>query len=140
MRELDAKRRFIQAILDERLVLQRKSDAEIVEGLKACEIPALTNLEKPDEYDSYDFVLRMRMDRVKQSAVVELDGHIAEKQGEIDRLQGETGSSLWVADLAEFQQAWTVYSQERIASATSVAQSSSGAAAPKRRPPPKKSA
>lgn len=37
--ELDAKRRFIQAILDDKLVLQKKSDEEIVAGLKACNIP-----------------------------------------------------------------------------------------------------
>jgi DNA topoisomerase-2 len=123
MRELDAKRRFLQAILDDRLVLQRKSDEEIVAQLKACEIPALSNLEAPDAYDSYDYVLRMRMDRVKQSAVVELDGQIEEKQGQIEQLEGETGSSLWLADLEEFRLAWVQYSEERVRSEISVAKS-----------------
>jgi DNA topoisomerase-2 len=123
MRELDAKRRFLQALLDERLVLSRRSDEDIVAQLKACEIPALSNMDLPDAYDSYDFVLRMRMDRVKQSAVVELDGQIGEKGAEIVQLQGETGSSMWLADLEEFRLAWVLYSQERVASATSVAKS-----------------
>ena len=137
MRELDAKRRFLQALLDERLVLSRRSDEDIVAQLKACEIPALSNMDLPDAYDSYDFVLRMRMDRVKQSAVVELDGQIAEKGAEIAQLQGETGSSMWLADLEEFRLAWVLYSQERVASATSVARSDS-VKAPKKRPAIKK--
>lgn len=123
MRELDAKRRFLQAILDDRLVLQRKSDEEIVAQLKACDIPALSDVDQPDRYDSYDYVLRMRMDRVKQSAVVELDGQIEEKQGQIEQLEGETGSSMWLADLEEFRLAWVQYSEERVLSAVSVAKS-----------------
>jgi len=126
MRELDAKRRFIQAIIDDKLVLQKKSDEEIVAGLKACDIPALSNLEKPDEYDSYDYVLRMRMDRVKQSAVVELDGQWEEKHTEKERLDAETGSSLWLTDLEAFRLAWVQYSQERIASSVSTTSSSDG--------------
>jgi len=134
MRELDAKRRFLQALLDERLVLSRRSDEEIVAQLKACEIPALSNLDLPDAYDSYDYVLRMRMDRVKQSAVTELDGQIAEKGAEIEHLEGETGSSLWLADLEEFRLTWVQYSEERVASSVSVAKSDSIKVQKKKRP------
>ena len=121
MRELDAKRRFIQAILDDRLVLQRKSDEDIVAQLQACEIPALSNLEKPDAYDSYDYVLRMRMDRVKQSAVTELDGQLAEKQAEVEYLEGQTGASLWLSDLEAFRAAWVQYAEARVSESVSVA-------------------
>jgi DNA topoisomerase-2 len=134
MRELDAKRRFLQALLDERLVLSRRSDEDIVAQLKVCEIPALSNLEAPDAYDSYDYVLRMRMDRVKQSAVTELDGQIAEKGVEIEHLEGETGSSMWLADLEEFRVVWEQYSQERVASSVSVAKSDSTKVQKKKRP------
>ena len=136
MRELDAKRRFIQALLDERIVLQRKSDEEIVAQLKACDIPALSKESAPDAYDSYDYVLRMRMDRVKQSAVIELDGQIAEKQGEVDYLEGQTGSSLWLNDLEAFRQAWVQYSSARVADSVSVTKSDSKA--PKKKPMMKK--
>ena len=130
--ELDAKRRFIQAILDERLVLQRKTDEEIVEGLKENEIPPLSNPDAPDAYDSYDYVLRMRMDRVKQAAVLELDGQIAEKQDEIAHLESETSASLWLSDLEEFREAWIAYVQERMTSNTAVTQSSGPTKARKR--------
>ena len=121
--ELDAKRRFIQAILDDRLVLQKKTDEEIVAGLQANHIPPLSNPGAPDAYDSYDYVLRMRMDRVKASAVLELDGQISEKRGEIEHLEAETASSLWLADLEEFHQAWIHYSEVRIFESVSVTSS-----------------
>ena len=135
MVELDAKRRFIQAILDEKLVLQKRSDEEIVAGLKECDIPPLSNLEKPDEYDSYDFVLRMRIDRLKQSAVVELDEAIGAKQGEIEHLESQTAGSLWLSDLAELDEAWKKYSELRVASSeTAVASGEAGAGAGKKKP------
>jgi len=135
MEELDAKRRFIQAILDERLVLQKKTDEEIVAGLKACAIPALSCPEKPDEYDSYEYCVRMRIDRVKQSAVVELDKQLAEKQNEVDYLDGQTGASLWLTDLTELEEAWKVYSAARVEESVAVASSedASGKAPQKKR-------
>ena len=121
--ELDAKRRFIQAILDDRLVLQKKSDEEIVTSLKECDIPALSNMEKPDEYDSYEYCVKMRIDRVKQSAVIELDKQVLEKQTEIDRLEAETANSLWLSDLDDFEKCWKEMSNIRLSDSVSVAKS-----------------
>ena len=132
--ELDAKRRFLQAVLDERLILQKKTDEEIVSQLQACSIPPLSCVEKPDAYESYDYVLRMRMDRVKQSAIDELDGQIREKEVEIERLERETASSLWLSDLAELEQAWGRMSAARIAESVAVATSESAVKPRKRRP------
>jgi DNA topoisomerase-2 len=134
--ELDAKRRFIQAILDERLVLQKKTDEEIVVQLKFCNIPPLSNPAAPDDYDSYEYCNRMRIDRVKQSAVIELDKQITDKRTEIERLEAETASSLWMADLDDFEECWKTMSQVRQEDATSIAKSEapSGKAPRKRKP------
>ena len=132
--ELDAKRRFLQALLDERLILQKQTDEQIVKQLQDCGIPPLSCVDKPDMYDSYDYVLRMRMDRVKQSAIEELDGQIQEKEIEIARLENETASSLWLADLAELEQAWIRMSAARIAESVTVTTSESVVKPRKRRP------
>jgi DNA topoisomerase-2 len=134
MEELDAKRRFIQAILDDRLILQKKTDEEIVAQLKICDIPALTCMEKPDEYDSYEYVLKMRIDRVKQAAVIELDRQVSEKQTEIERLEAETATSLWLTDLDEFEEAWALFSKERISESMSVAKSEQKPKVARKRP------
>jgi DNA topoisomerase-2 len=131
MVELDAKRRFIQGILNETLVIQKKTDEEIVEALKAHQIPPLSNVDKPDAYDSYDYVLRMRIDRLKQAAIVELDKQIEEKRAEVDHLTQQTDVSLWMNDLDEFEEAWKVYAEDRRAESTAIASSESGKAAPR---------
>ena len=128
--ELDAKRRFIQAILDERLVLQKKTDEEIVAGLQACSIPPLSGPD-PNVYESYEYVLKMRIDRLKLSAVIELDKQIADKQTEIDYLESQTGGSLWIKDLDEFHEAWTTYVSAR--NAESVPMGARADEKPKRR-------
>lgn len=134
--ELDARRRFIQAILENRLELQRKTDEEIVAGLKLCNIPPLSNPEKPDDYDSYDYCVRMRIDRVKNSAVIELDKQICEKRTEIKYLEAETASSLWLSDLNEFEESWKEMDAIRLAESISVTKSTtSKAAVPRKRKP-----
>jgi DNA topoisomerase-2 len=119
--ELDAKRRFIQAILDEHLVLQKKTDEEIVQGLQACNIPPLSG-DNPNVYDSYDYVLKMRIDRLKLASIVELDKQITEKQGEIDYLTSQTAISLWMKDLDEFEEAWNSYATARQAESVPMAE------------------
>jgi DNA topoisomerase-2 len=113
MRELDAKKAFLQAILDGRLELMRKTDEEIVEGLKACGIPALSDTGKADSVDGYEYVLRMRIDRVKASAIDKLDEEVAQKKAEVSRLEKETPANMWLSDLEEFEEAWEKYITSR---------------------------
>ena len=77
----------------------------------------------------------MRIDRVKQSAVIDLDTQIVEKETEIARLEAETASSMWLADLEEFLQSWIVYSESRVAESVSVAKSDGVIKIPKKRKP-----
>jgi hypothetical protein len=57
-----------------------------------------------------------------------------EKRGEIEHLEAETASSLWLSDLDEFRQAWIHYSEVRIFESMSVS-SSDGAKVVKKRKP-----
>jgi hypothetical protein len=45
-----------------------------------------------------------------------------EKQGEIDYLDSQTGASLWIKDLDEFQETWAAYSVARIAESVPMAE------------------
>ena len=98
-------------------MLQKKTDEEIVAQLQACNIPPLSvsanGLINPSAYESYEYVLKMRIDRLKLAAVIELDKQITEKQSEIDYLESQTGASLWIQDLDEFQEAWSTYTASR---------------------------
>jgi DNA topoisomerase-2 len=116
--ELEAKRAFLTAILDGRLDLMRKTDEAIVEGLKAVAIPPLSKPEAPDTVEAYDYVLRLRMDRVKASAVEALDKEVAVLRASRGEMERSTPAALWASDLDEFEAAWTRHLDARVAAQT----------------------
>ena len=113
--ELEAKRAFLTAILDGRLDLMRKTDEAIVGGLKAVGIPALSRPEAPDTVEAYDYVLRLRMDRVKASAVESLDKEVVALRAQRAELETSTPAALWASDLDEFETAWARHVEVRVA-------------------------
>lgn len=115
VQELDAKRAFLTAILEDRLVLMKKTDEEIVAGLKTCGIPPLSDPANPDKVESYEFVLRLRIDRVKASAIAELEKDALAKRGEMEALEKATPATMWLSDLADFRKGWTAYKEDRVA-------------------------
>ena len=113
--ELSAKMTFLSAIMDGQLVLMKKTDAEIVDSLKICGIPPLSDVEKADNIDAYDYVLRLRIDRVKSSAVDDLQKQIDTKLEEVIQFDTSTPSGMWLCDLEDFKKALTQYTSERTA-------------------------
>lgn len=106
IRELDAKQRFIQGVLDETITIAKASDEEIIGDLKAAAIPALDNEEEPDNIKSYEFVLRLRIDRLKAAAVVEVQKEMEKLAGELEKLEETGARELWLEDLEVFESEW----------------------------------
>jgi DNA topoisomerase-2 len=67
--EADAKARFLKGVLEDTIDLRRKSDEEIVSIMKKHNLPPLTNILQPECVDSYEYLLRLRIYRVKASAI-----------------------------------------------------------------------
>jgi DNA topoisomerase II len=116
--EFDAKARFLLALLEDRIDLRRKSDEAIVEAMKAHALPALDNMEKPDSVDSYDYLLKMRMDRVKASAVEDAKRHLEAARAALEVLRATTAETLWSNDLNVFEMAWGALRDSREAART----------------------
>jgi DNA topoisomerase-2 len=106
LREYDAKARFLLALLEDRMDLRRKSDEEIVDALKAENIPALDGLDAPDSLDSYDYLLKMRMDRVKASAVEDARKAVEAARTAFEVLRETSVETLWTRDLDVFEGVW----------------------------------
>jgi DNA topoisomerase-2 len=102
--ELEAKARFIRAVLEGTLELRRATDEELVERLKAHSIPALSGHQ--DTVDGYDYVLRLRMDRVKASAVTDAEEAVKKAMNSVRQLESTTAEVLWLGELDEFEIAW----------------------------------
>lgn len=102
--ELEAKARFIRAVLEGTLDMRRATDEEIVERLKAHAIPALSG--DAASVDGYDYVLRLRMDRVKASAVTDAEDAVKRAMDAVKELEYTRAEALWLKELDEFEAAW----------------------------------
>ena len=116
--EFDAKARFLLALLEDRIDLRRKSDDAIVEAMKSHSLPALDNMGKPDSVDSYDYLLKMRMDRVKASAVEDAKRSLEAARVALEILQATTAQTLWSNDLDVFEMGWAALCSSREAART----------------------
>lgn len=107
--------KFLRAVLAGRIDLRRKSDAEIVATLKGEGIEALsaTCAEEKETVAGYEFVLRLRMDRVKEAAVKGAEEDVVISQKAVAQLQATTAGQMWLKELAEFDGAWVTVSEER---------------------------
>jgi DNA topoisomerase-2 len=113
--EADAKARFIRAVLEGSLDLRRATDSQIVDGMKAHDLPALSQASGKDEVDGWDYLLRLRMDRVKASAVEDAEKAVMVARDAVAKLQGTTAGQMWLTDLDEFEVVLTKMGEVRAA-------------------------
>jgi DNA topoisomerase-2 len=111
--EADAKARFIKAVLEGTMELRRASDEGIVAAMKTHKLPALSGVKDVDNVDSYDYLLRLRMDRVKASAVADAEVLVTKARAAVAELEATTSSQMWLRDLGEFETSWTKMREER---------------------------
>jgi DNA topoisomerase-2 len=104
--EADAKARFLQGVLDGTIELRRATDEEIVSCLTAHDLPPLNDPKQPAAVDSYEYLLRIRIDRVKASAIEDAKRHQAEARAALARLRMMTPGQMWLRELEAFLVAW----------------------------------
>jgi len=114
--EADAKARFIRAVLEGSLDLRRATDEQIVAAMKAHSLPALGG--SPMTVDGYDYLLRLRMDRVKATAVQDAEAAVAAARASVADLGATTASKLWLNDLGDFEAALEKMGKARTAAST----------------------
>ncbi len=115
----EAKAKFIKAVLAGTIELRRATDEQIVKMMKSHTLPALSG--DSESVDGYEYVLKLRMDRVKASAVEEAEKEAVVARKEKEELEGTTASQLWLKDLDEFEAAWEKMKQARLEDCMSAA-------------------
>jgi hypothetical protein len=101
--EADAKARFIRAVLEGSLDLRRATDEQILAGMQAHSLPGLSS---GTGIDRYDYLLRLRMDRVKATAIQEAEAAVLVAKTAVAELETTTAGELWIKDLQECEAAW----------------------------------
>ena len=125
--EADAKARFIRAVLEGTMELRRASDEDIVSAMKKHVLPPLSGGKDVESVDSYDYLLRLRMDRVKASAVADAEALVVKAKAVVAELEATKATQMWLRDLGDFETAWGKMREEREAALAN------GGAAPKKK-------
>lgn len=104
--ESDAKARFIKAVISGAIELRNATDEAIIALMKKHSLPPLSKADESDSIDAYEYLLKMRMDRVKASAVIEQEKAVEQSLRAVKLLEATTSSEMWLKDLDEFQATW----------------------------------
>ena len=111
--EADAKARFLRAVLEGEIDLRKATDEEIVSAMMLHELPPLSDPTNSESVDAYDYLLRLRMDRVKASAIEEAEKSVIAARMAYESLRDTTASALWLEDLSDFETAWVTMQANR---------------------------
>jgi DNA topoisomerase II len=104
--ELHAKWLFVRAIVDGRLKIVNQEDEIVLKGLKELELPPRSDRENPNTLGAYEYLMRMRVDRIKKKSVVEAEEDLAKAKAKLVELEATTPVSLWSKELDEFMDVW----------------------------------
>jgi DNA topoisomerase-2 len=137
--ELSARLHFIKSVISGKLVISNVDDAVLYAALKGLGLPPISD---PDAKDlkAYEYLLRLRVDRLKATAVAELEREVADHQEKHRALTGTSQEMLWLSDLRTFRTAYDVYVKAREYSYASAAATAAVDKTPKKRAAPKKKA
>jgi DNA topoisomerase-2 len=121
--EIDARVRFVRAVVSGELVVANAEDDALLAGLVALDLPVLPSSTVPD-LRGYEYLLRMRVDRLKAKAVLELEAELASVKVTRDALAAKSAEELWLADLELFSDAYERFHAARLSARTAIAKPS----------------
>jgi DNA topoisomerase-2 len=105
--ELQAKRDFIKAIVEERLQIMNQEDEDILSDLQdSLGLPPLSDRANPNTLGAYDYLLRMRIDKLKKRSVLDAEQELASVKKQLVVLEKTLASEVWSQELEEFLDVW----------------------------------
>jgi len=117
--ELDARVRFVRAVVTGALVVANADDSDLYADMQELGLPLLSDPEATD-LRGYEYLLRMRVDRLKARAVLELETELAAVKEQRDALAAKSAEDLWLADLNVFEEVYTAFAAARAEARTQV--------------------
>lgn len=104
--ELEARHTFVKAVVERRLTVANAEDEDLLKSLQDLALPTLS---EGGGLKGYEYLLKMRVDRLKASAVKELEEELAKVKEASRVLEATKPEDLWLADLDTFETAWDAY-------------------------------
>jgi DNA topoisomerase II len=104
--ELHAKHVFVTAIVEGTLKIMNAEDEDVLTGLQELELPPRSDRDHPDSLGAYEYLLRMRVDRIKKKSVEESAEDLVKVQKALAELEATQSATIWSNELDEFLVAW----------------------------------
>jgi DNA topoisomerase-2 len=106
---LSNKARFINDVMDEKLVLNRRDEIDIVNDLEEmkydknnCSEEESEAQDEDSKIKSYRYLLDMKIRSFSKQKLEELNGEIQKLEGQIRTLRNKTEKQIWMEELDEF--------------------------------------
>jgi DNA topoisomerase-2 len=106
LEELDAKLQFIKAIVEGKLKIMNEEDSAVLNGLRKLGLPPRSDRGAPDTLGAYEYLLRMRVDRIKKSSINEAETDVAEVKKRLIVLENTNAATIWKTELDAFLDVW----------------------------------
>jgi len=107
---MEAKMRFIQDVIDEKIVVYKQSKASIIDKLKELEYPLYEGEEIIDYEENievknqYNYLLNLSIYNFTSEKVEELEGSIAERKKKHELLEKMEIKNIWKNELDLFEE------------------------------------
>jgi DNA topoisomerase-2 len=111
IRMLKNKKRFLEEVMDGKLIIQKKKEEVIMKELEQQGYDK-ENGNVDDEEDNvkgYNYLLRMPIRTFSDEKIEELNSNIVKIQSEIDKLTKTTEKQMWLSDLDELEKEYTTW-------------------------------
>ncbi len=133
LEELNARLVFVKAVVEKRLQVANAEDADLLAGIQKLGVPPLSAPETPNDLKAFEYLLRMRIDKLKASAVLALEKDVAEANAYLNKLESTAIETMWLEDLNTFENAWLDFEKRRNTYMEEAAKDSESKAADKKK-------
>ncbi len=113
LEELNARLVFVKAVVEKRLQVANAEDADLLAGILALGVPPLSAPETPNDLKAFEYLLKMRIDKLKASSFQALEKEVADAKALLLKLESTTIEAMWSEDLEAFENAWLDFEKRR---------------------------
>jgi len=117
--EVDARARFIKAVVDGTLIVSNAADEDLLADMMDLGLPRLSKAGDTPSLADFEYVLKLRIDRLKAKAVLDLQAELELLKGQRSTLDAKSPETLWITDLNMFSVAYDKFQGAREAARVS---------------------
>lgn len=100
---LKYKVKFIEDILDKKIIIEKKKKSEIIERIEKLKYPKMNkNIDAPEEEKTYKYLIDIPLFSLTTENIEELNNEYEKKKNEKEEYESTTAIKLWEKDLDEF--------------------------------------